>query len=161
MTDSKNSNRLASGYQKLMEFLHEKPQIDHALERLSEWEELSREEVVKIGDYLKRDLKDAASFINENGSELKDWLKFDLDLIEGTIGDTFSNMVDETRETLKGFEQEASRVGEWHTGEVVGIGTFECKSCGEVIHFHKPGHMPPCPKCRSSKYRRLTTKDSD
>jgi predicted RNA-binding Zn-ribbon protein involved in translation (DUF1610 family) len=69
-------------------------------------------------------------------------------------------MVDETRETLKGFEQEASRVGEWHTGEVVGIGTFECKSCGEVIHFHKPGHMPPCPKCRSSKYRRLTTKDN-
>ena len=161
MTDSNNSNRLASGYQKLMEFLHEKPQIDHALERLSEWEELSREEVAKIGDYLKRDLHDAAIFISENGSELKDWLKFDIDLVEGKIGETFSKMVDETRETLKDIEHEASRVGEWHTGEVVGIGTFECKSCGELIHFHKPGHIPPCPKCRGTKYRRLTTQDSD
>ena len=159
MTDSNDSNRLASGYQKLMEYLHEKPQIDHALERLSEWEELSREEAMKVGDYLKRDLKDAATFINENGKELKDWLKFDLELVEGTIGDTFSKMVDETRETLKEFENEASRIGEWHTGEIVGIGTFECKGCGEIIHFHKPGRVPPCPKCRGTKYRRLTTKD--
>ena len=50
MSESNNSNRLASGYHKLLEYLHEKPQIDHALERLSEWEELSREEVSNIGD---------------------------------------------------------------------------------------------------------------
>jgi Zn finger protein HypA/HybF involved in hydrogenase expression len=81
-------------------------------------------------------------------------------MIKGTLGDTFSKMVDQTRETLDGFEKEASRIGEWHTGEVVGLGTFECKECGEVIHFHKPGHVPPCPKCHASKYRRLTTKDS-
>jgi len=161
MTKSDNSNRLAAGYQKLLEFLHEKPQIDHALERLSEWEELTREEVDKIGDYLKRDVEDAASFIDINGKELKDWLRYDLDLIEGTFGDTFSKMVDETRETLDDFEKEASRIGEWHTGEVVGLGTFECKGCGEVIHFHKPGRVPPCPRCQGSKYRRLTTSDSD
>ncbi len=161
MTKPDHSSRLASGYQRLMEFLHEKPQIDHALERLFEWEELTREEVVKIGDYLKRDLKDAANFIDKNGKELKDWLKFDLDLVEGTIGDTFSKMVDETRESLRDIEQEASRIGEWHTGEIVGIGTFECKGCGMVIRFHKPCHMPSCSKCRGSKYRRLTTNDSD
>ena len=161
MTKSDNSNRLASGYQKLMEFLHEKPQIDHALERLSEWGELTREEVEKIGDYLKRDVEDAANFMDTNSKELKDWLSYDFYMIEGTLGETFSKMVDETRKTLNDFEQEASRIGEWHTGEVVGLGTFECKKCGEVIHFHKPGHMPPCPKCHASKYRRLTTNDSD
>lgn len=161
MTKSDNSNRLASGYHKLMEFLHEKPQIDYALERLSEWGELTREEVTKIGDYLQRDVEDAANFMDINGKELKDWLRYDLDLIEGTFGETFSKMVNETRETLNNFEQEATRFGEWHTGEIVGLGTFECKKCGEVIHFHKPGHVPPCPRCHGSKYRRLTTKDSD
>ena len=161
MTKPDNSNRLASGYHKLMEFLHEKPQIDHALERLSEWGELTREEVTKIGDYLKRDVEDAANFMDINGKELKDWLRYDLDLIEGTFGETFSKMVNETRETLNNFEQEATRFGEWHTGEIVGLGTFECKKCGEVIHFHKPGHVPPCPRCHGSKYRRLTTNDSD
>ena len=159
MSDSNKDNRLASGYHKLLEYLHEKPQIDHALERLSELEGLSREEVGKIGDYLKRDVEDAANFMEINGKELKDWLKYDLYMVEGTLGDAFSTMVDETRETLENFEKEASRIGEWHTGEVVGLGTFECKKCGEVIHFHKPGHVPPCPKCHGSKYRRLTTKD--
>ena len=161
MTKSDNENRLASGYHKLMEYLHENPQIDHALERLSEWEELTREEVNEIGDYLQRDIEDAANFMEINRKELKDWLRYDLYMIEGTLGDTFSKMVDETRETLNDFEEEATRIGEWHTGEIVGLGTFECKSCGEVIHFHKPGHVPPCPKCHASKYRRLTTNDSD
>ncbi|MDH5386980.1 MAG: zinc ribbon-containing protein [Gammaproteobacteria bacterium] len=160
MNDSNNSNRLAAGYQKLMELLHEKPQIDHALERLAEWGELTREEVDKIADYLRRDVEDAANFMEINRKELKDWLMYDYYMIEGTLGDTFSKMVDETRETLKKFENEASRIGEWHTGEIVGLGTFECIGCGEVIHFHKPGHMPPCPRCHDSKYRRLTTNDS-
>ena len=161
MNDSSNSSRLAAGYQKLMEFLHEKPQIEHALERLSEWGELTREEVDKIGDYLKRDVEDAANFMEINGKELKDWLRYDFYMIEGTLGETFSKMVDETRDALSNLEGEATRLGEWHTGEIVGLGTFECKSCGEVIHFHKPGHMPPCPKCHASKYRRLTTSDAD
>ena len=160
MSKSNDSNRLASGYQKLMEFLHEKPQIDHALDRLSKWGDLTREEVDKIADYLKRDVENAANFMAINDKELKDWLRYDLYMIEGTLGDTFSKMVDETRETLEGLEEEANRIGEWHTGEIVGLGTFECISCGEVIHFHKPGHMPPCPKCHASKYRRLTTNDS-
>ena len=71
MTDSNSSNRLASGYQKLMEFLHEKPGIDHALERLSEWEELTREEVVKIGDYLKRELAfEAVAAVTVRGEKM-------------------------------------------------------------------------------------------
>lgn len=159
MTKSNSDNRLVDGYQKLMEFLHEKPQIDHALERLAELGELTREEVDKIADYLKRDVEDAANYMEITGKDLKDWLKYDFYMVEGTLGETFSKMVDETRETLKNFENEASRIGEWHTGEIVGLGTFECVACGEVIHFHAPGHMPPCPKCHASKYRRLTTDD--
>ncbi|MDH5387150.1 MAG: zinc ribbon-containing protein [Gammaproteobacteria bacterium] len=89
MSESNNSNRLASGYHKLLEYLHEKPQIDHALERLSEWEELSREEVSNIGDYLKRDVEDAANFMEINRKELKDWLRYDLYMIEGTLGEPF------------------------------------------------------------------------
>ena len=159
MSEENNENRLAAGYHKLLEYLHEKP-VEHALESLSELQEFSKEEVRNIGDYLKRDLEDAADFMESNGKELKDWLRYDLYMIEGTLGETFSKMVDETRETLKGLENEASRIGEWHTGEIAGLGTFECKECGELIHFHKPGHVPPCPKCHATRYRRLTTKDS-
>ncbi|MDH5784793.1 MAG: zinc ribbon-containing protein [Chromatiales bacterium] len=131
--------------------------IDMAMERASELGELTREEAEEVADYVRRDLHDAADFINESGSELRDWLRFDLEVVEQKIGDIFATMVDHTQQELDKIEKMANAVGEWHTGEVVGIGTLECKGCGEQIHFHHTGHVPPCPKCRGTRYSRVST----
>ena len=133
--------------------------IDAAMEKASELGELSREEAEQVADYVRRDLHDAADFINDSGNELREWLRFDLDVVEQRIGELFASMVDHTREELDKIEKMANAVGEWHTGEIVGIGTLECKGCGEQIHFHKTGHIPPCPKCRGTRYRRISTKE--
>ncbi len=133
--------------------------LDTAMEKATELEELSREEAQQVSDYIVRDLHDAASFINESSSELGDWLRFDLEVVERSVADMFSQMVDHTRLELQRLEQRANAVGEWHTGEVVGIGTLECKGCGEQLHFHQTSHIPPCPKCRGTKYRRISTRE--
>ena len=133
--------------------------VDAAMEKATELGELSREEAEKIGDYLRRDLHDAASFINDSGKELKDWLNFDLGVVERELGKRFADMVDHTRLELDKLERLATQVGEWHTGEIVSIGTLECKSCGEVLRFHHIGHIPPCPKCHGTTYRRLSSSD--
>ncbi len=133
--------------------------IDAAMEKATELEELSREEAAEVADYVRRDLHDAANFINESGSELRDWLRFDLEVVERSLAEMFAQMVDHTKLELDRLEQRANAVGEWHTGEIVGIGTLECKGCGEQLHFHHTGHIPPCPKCRGTKYRRISTKD--
>lgn len=133
--------------------------IDAAMEKATELEELSREEAIEVADYVRRDLHDAAEFINKSGSELRDWLRFDLEVVEQSLADIFAQMVDHTKLELDKLEQRATAIGEWHTGEIVGIGTLECKGCGEHLHFHQTGHVPPCPKCRGTKYRRISTKD--
>ena len=133
--------------------------IDAAMEKATELGELSREEAEQVGDYIRRDLHDAADFINESGSELRDWLRFDLEVVEQSLADIFSQMVDHTRLELDRLQQRANALGEWHTGEVVGIGTLECKGCGEQLHFHHTGHIPPCPKCRGTRYRRISTRN--
>ena len=133
--------------------------IDAAMEKASELGELSREEAEEVADYLRRDLKDAAEYLGDSGSELRDWLRFDLEVVEQSLAEMFAQMVDHTKMELDNLEQRANAVGEWHTGEVVSIGTLECKSCGEQIHFHQTGHIPPCPKCRGTKYRRISTRD--
>ncbi len=133
--------------------------IDAAMEKASELGELTREEAEEVAGYVRRDLHDAADFINESGSELRDWLRFDLDVVEQSLAEMFAQMVDHTKLELDKLEKMANAVGEWHTGEIVGIGTLECKGCGEQLHFHKTGHIPPCPKCRGTKYRRLTTRE--
>ncbi len=133
--------------------------IDAAMEKASELGELTREEAEQVSEFVKRDLHDAAEFITESGSELRDWLRFDLDVVEQSLAEMFAQMVDHTKQELDKLEQRANAIGEWHTGEVVGIGTLECKSCGEQIHFHHTGHIPPCPKCRGTTYRRISTRE--
>lgn len=130
--------------------------IDKAMEKATELGELTREEAELVSIYVMRDLEDAATFINESGRELRDWLRFDIEVVENAILDRFTQMVDQTRLELDQLERRANAIGEWHTGEIVGIGTLQCKSCGEVIHFQQTGHIPPCPKCHGTTFRRLS-----
>jgi len=74
--------------------------------------------------------------------------------VEGRIADALSLLVDKTKLELAELAERAQTFGEWHTGEVTGPGTLVCKSCGEELHYEKPGHIPPCPKCRGTSYRR-------
>jgi prefoldin subunit 5 len=131
--------------------------LDLAMQKASDLGELTREEADLLGIYIMRDLEDAAEFVDKSGEELRDWLRFDIKMVENSLLDVFSNMVDHTRNALDEIKERANAVGEWHTGEVTGIGTLQCKSCGELMHFHKAGHIPPCPKCNGTKYRRIAT----
>lgn len=128
--------------------------LDTAREKATELGELSREEAEKIADYLRRDLHDAAEFMANENSELRDWLRFDVGLVENRILDALSLLIDQTKVDLADFDEQAQRFGEWHTGEITGPGTLVCRECGEEIHFHKTGHIPPCPKCHATVYRR-------
>lgn len=130
--------------------------LEMAMQKASDLGELTREEADLIGIYITRDLEDAAQFVDKSGHELRDWLRFDLNVVENALLDIFSNMVDHTREALDEIQERANAIGEWHTGEVTGIGTLQCKSCGEEMHFHKTSHIPPCPKCHGTKFRRIT-----
>lgn len=128
--------------------------IEAAADTASEVGELTREEAEKIGTYLRRDLHDAADYLAEHGGELKDWLRFDTELLEDRALDALSLLVDKTKVELQDLAQRAEYFGEWHTGEITGPGTLVCDNCGEELHFKKAGHIPPCPKCRATVYRR-------
>ncbi len=137
------------------------PALERALARAKETAtelgELSREEADRIGDYLKRDLQDAAEFVSQSGQELRDWLNFDLKLVKRGLADLFAQVVDRTRIDLAELQRRAETMGEWRTGEVTALGTLECKGCGEQIHFTEPGRIPPCPKCHGTHFRRVST----
>lgn len=128
--------------------------IDAAREKASELGELSREEADSIAGYLRRDISDAAEYLAETGSELADWLRFDIAQVEDRMLEAFASVADQTTVELKRLEGQARLVGEWHTGEITGIGTLYCVDCGEELHFHATGHIPPCPKCRHTVFKR-------
>lgn len=111
------------------------------------------DEAVMLKGYIKRDLIDAARYMDKTGKGLKDWLGFDLALIEHEFWERFSAAADKTVIELLEIKLQAE-IAEYHTGELSGLGTLICDQCGEKLHFHKPGHIPPCPKCNSTHYHR-------
>jgi len=113
----------------------------------------SDDEIVKLEGYLKRDLIDAARYLDHTGKELKDWLGFDLALIKHELWERFSAAADQTTVALDHLKLQAEIVG-YRTGEITGLGRLVCDQCGEKLHFHKPGHIPPCPKCNTTHFHR-------
>lgn len=162
-----DENRLVTAYNHMLDSLHDwlekaeektAPLLERGLEKAreaaSDLGELSREDIDKVSGWLKRDLDAAGNWLGENTDEFKDTLDFDLQLAESRLLKMFSTVADRTTLELKELEYRANLVGEWHTGEITGIGSLTCSGCGEVLHFHNTGHIPPCPKCHGTVFKR-------
>lgn len=160
-------DRLLKAYRDMMQHLREawqdveekalpplRERLDKAMQQASELGELSREEAQKVREYVRRDVEEAADFMSENGRQLKEWLQFDLEFAESKFAEMFATVADRTRVELEALADRARRVGEWHTGELTGVGILQCKECGEKLHFEKPGHIPPCPKCKGTVFKK-------
>jgi len=128
--------------------------IDKAKQQAIELKEISKEEAEKLGNYLRRDLHDAAEHLEHTGEELSTWFNFDLELIEARVLDIFSKVADKTRLELAQLAAQAKRSQEYHTGEITTIGTLACQSCGTVMNFKKTSRIPPCPKCHKTAFTR-------
>jgi len=125
--------------------------IDQAGEMVSDAEELSREQINEVSEYVKRDINDLALFLSKTGKELSDWLGFDLEFLESKVVEQLFEAVDPSTITLLQLKEQSSI---FHTGQITGPGALKCDNCGEILHYHKAGRIPPCPKCRKTEYHR-------
>ncbi len=113
----------------------------------------SDDEIVMLQGYLKRDLTDAALYLDKSEKDLKFWLGFDVALIKRELWERFSDAADHTTKELHQLNEQAV-IGEYHSGELVGLGTLVCSQCGEKLHFHKPSRIPHCIKCHNTHFHR-------
>ena len=138
--------------------------IQLVADKTSELGELTKEEAEKIGGYIQRDLEDAGHYLSEhaakNGQQLRDLLKNDLEFAEMQFAEIIAKLADKTSLELDALAQRARKVGIWHTGEITNAGILYCQNCNEALHFKKPGHIPPCPKCKSTVFKKVFNKDA-
>ncbi|NQZ54862.1 MAG: zinc ribbon-containing protein, partial [Piscirickettsiaceae bacterium] len=125
-----------------------------------ELKEITKEEAEKIGDYLRRDLHDAAEHLESSGKEISSWFSFDLKLVEDRILDIFVKVADKTRLELAQLAEQAKRAQQYHTGEITSIGTLACQECDTLLHFKKTSRIPPCPKCHKTIFVRTRRRKS-
>lgn len=159
-------NKFHSAYENMLRRIHkfyEHPEkttesmlqkaLSQAKDTAVKLEELTEEEAEIIAISVKRDLQDASMFMNKSGKVLRDWMNFDLMLIEDKLRILFNNAVDTTRVELMNMQQTGEQFA-YRTGEVTGPGSLVCQHCAEVLQFNKVSHIPPCPLCSETLFVR-------
>ena len=128
--------------------------IDHAKQQAIHLGEITLEDAEEIGNYIKRDINDAAEYLMETSHEFSEWLMLDIDIIEQKVLELFLSVADKTRIELEQLSHPSCKISQYHTGEITGPGSLICEACGEKIHFTTTGHIPPCPKCKNTRFKR-------
>lgn len=82
--------------------------LDMAKHRVVHTGKASAEEAHEIGEYIKRDVNDAAEYMMESSAEFYDWLMLDIELIERKVIELFLSVADHTRIELEQFKQNSS-----------------------------------------------------
>jgi predicted RNA-binding Zn-ribbon protein involved in translation (DUF1610 family) len=169
MNDDKKDpvDRMVAAYEEMLGRIHEAAEttekktvpwlrdaLGNARERAVELNELTREEAERISRYVERDIHEAASFLADTGQEFRDWVNFDLRLIQSRMLDMFAGMADQTSQAIRQFAEQARAASEYRAGEVMAPGLLECTVCGETVELERTGVIPACPKCKATTFRR-------
>lgn len=116
---------------------------------------LTQEEAESLGNTLKRDLHKANQTLNRQSKELKDWLSFDMTLVEDRFIDLVAQAADKTWLDFREFEQEDHQASLYRSGEICNAGTLSCNNCGNRIQLSRSGQIPTCPGCAHSEFYRV------
>ncbi|GMR01199.1 MAG: zinc ribbon-containing protein [Gammaproteobacteria bacterium] len=125
--------------------------------------EITAEEAHEIGEYIKRDINDAAEYMMESSAEFYDWLMLDIEVIERKVIDMFLSVADHTRVELEQFRQakpESKQIPVYKSGEITGPGTLICDSCGKTKPFLSSDEIRDCERCGHDHFIRRQQNDS-
>lgn len=115
---------------------------------------LTQDEANTISEYLKREIASARKYTETEGKDLKQWLNFDIQLVEDQFIDLLSQAADKNWLDFRAF-QEYQENYLYKTGEVCSAGTIRCLSCAQKMKFTKNSRIPPCPKCHHTEFERV------
>ena len=156
--ENKNEHEEIGLYEKLAsrtaDLLEEgKKTFDDALkkakEELASAGDFSRDQADRLGEYVRRDLK-------ENAGKAKEAVKKAIEPQRLAAGaqSAFSRILTSAAETLTELAERSEKSLEYKTGEITSPGTLTCKGCDAEMHMTKTTRIPPCPKCHKTVFRK-------
>ncbi|MGK0673457.1 MAG: hypothetical protein ABWU16_02195 [Halothiobacillaceae bacterium] len=117
--------------------------------------ELSREEAEVVAMALRRDVEDVALAMMQAEVGVKPWMDTELVVAERLLFERILANADPTilellrlKESWAEYEQAPLR-----TGMEAPKGAFACLACGAVIHLEQAATVPPCARCKGTRFR--------
>lgn len=129
--------------------------VDTARGRLRQLEEYTADTVEKAVTSVEKEMVSAG---HRAGARLEDLSARTTDLFS-VWRDRGTQFLTRAATGISEWMQQASaRLGDqtYRTGEIAAPGTLECNGCGERVTLETPAHVPLCPNCRKSEFRRVS-----
>lgn len=125
-----------------------------ARNRLAELGEYTADNIDKAIATIEKEMLDAS---HRMGARLENFSERTADVFY-IWRDRGNRFLEQAAQALADWAREFSaRLGRqtYHTGEIAASGELECTSCGEHLRLETPAHLPLCPKCRKTEFRRV------
>ena len=123
--------------------------LKKAKEELASAGDFSREQADRLGEYVRRDLKQNADKATEAVRKA-----IEPQRLAAGAQSAFSRILTSAAETLTELAERSEKSLEYKTGEITSAGTLTCKNCEAEMHMTKTTRIPPCPKCHKTVFRK-------
>lgn len=132
--------------------------VRHALhtarERLKEAGEYTADTVDKVAANIEKDIVNAAHRMGPKWEEFSEKTA-DLFAVWRDRSATFLGRA--AQAVAEWLHQAGRQVGPrtYRTGEIAAAGTFACIACGHQVQLKAAAHLPPCPVCLKTEFKRV------
>lgn len=126
--------------------------VEKARKQLTEAGFFSSERGKAFKEYLLKDLDRFREFSRELGEEAKVRLEPSR-LGTGALA-SLSSLLHSASEALQDWARKTDQALSCKTGEVTSAGSLTCENCGKTMHLKKTGHIPPCPNCTGTHFKK-------
>ncbi|MBI1397421.1 MAG: hypothetical protein GC151_15725 [Betaproteobacteria bacterium] len=126
--------------------------LERTREQLTAAGEMSAEQGEKFKAYLKRDLEQSLDDMHRLGEEARE--RFNPSRLSAGALASLSMLLQSAGKGLDFLSRKTQEALTYHTGEVTSAGTLTCIKCNREVHMTKTGHVPPCPACHGTEFRK-------
>lgn len=113
---------------------------------------LNREELEKVGETVRKDVRHALRTIKERGDA---WTSTEAFLSARDKGAQFLiGLAKRVKETAISVETNLAEALHYKKGEIVSGGTFVCVACSEELKLEASGSIPSCARCAKDDFKR-------
>lgn len=126
--------------------------LDKAHEQLTALGEFSVERGEELKQYLARDLEQTISFAHHLGEEARD--RFNPARLGAGALSSIATALELSSTALHSLSDKTKKALTYKTGEMSSAGTLTCQECEQKVHLKETGHVPPCPKCNGTLFKK-------
>jgi len=114
--------------------------------------EFSADQGEAFKNYMRRDLAQTEADMRSLGQEAAERLN-PARLGAGALS-SMARLLQATGSALQNLSHKAEGALRFNTGEITAAGTLTCTNCGQKVQLKHSAHIPPCPSCHGTEFRK-------